>query len=128
MLNILAVAAGGALGAVARFGLSGVARRWSESGLPWGTLGVNLLGCLLIGFLVPWLLEARLVRPEIRAFVLIGLLGGLTTFSTYGYEVVAMINEGQWTRAGWVVFLNNGLGIGLVLVGYRLGAWLARAA
>ncbi len=129
MLNVLAVAAGGALGAAARYGLSGLARRWSESGLPLGTLLVNLLGCLLIGLLVPWLLEGRLlVRPEVRAFVLIGLLGGLTTFSTFGYEVFAMINEGQWGRAGWTVLLNNGLGIALVLVGYRIGTWLVRAA
>ena len=128
MLNVLAVAAGGALGAAARYGLSGLAGRWSERGLPLGTLFVNLLGCLLIGLLVPWMLGDRAVRPELRSFVLIGLLGGLTTFSTFGYEVFAMLNEGQWGRAGWIVLLNNGLGIGLVLVGYRLGTWLARAA
>jgi len=127
MLNVLAVAAGGALGAAARYGLSGLARKWSESGWPLGTLLVNLLGCLLIGLLVPWMLEDRIVRPEVRAFVLVGLLGGLTTFSTFGYEVFAMINEGQWWRAGSIVFLNNGLGIALVLVGYRLGTWLVRA-
>ena len=95
--------------------------------MPLGTLLVNLLGCLLIGLLVPWMLEVRVVRPEVRAFVLVGVLGGLTTFSTFGYEVFALINDGQWGRAGWIVFLNNGVGIALVLVGYRLGTWLARA-
>lgn len=128
MMNVVAVAAGGALGAAARYGVSGLARRWSEAGLPLGTLVVNLLGCLLIGLLVPWMLEERLVRPEVRAFVLIGLLGGFTTFSTYGYETFAMVNEGQWGRAAWMMLLNNGVGIALVLAGYRIGSWLVRAA
>lgn len=128
MLNVLAVAAGGALGAAARYGLSGLASRVSDRGFPYGTLLVNLLGCLLIGFLVPWMLGDRTVRPEVRAFVLIGLLGGLTTFSTYGYEVVAQLEDGQWGRAAWIVLLHNGLGIALVLLGYRLGSWWARAA
>jgi len=128
MLNVFAVAVGGALGAAARYGLSGLAARWSERGLPMGTLLVNCLGCLLIGLLVPWMLGDRMVRPEVRAFVLFGLLGGLTTFSTYGYEVVAQLNDGQWGRAGWIMLLNNGLGIALVLVGFRLGTWLVRAA
>ena len=128
MLNVLAVAAGGALGAAARYGLSGLASKWSERGLPIGTLLVNLVGCLLIGLLVPWMLGDRVARPEVRSFVLIGLLGGLTTFSTYGYEVVAQLNDGQWGRATWIVVLNNGLGIALVLVGFRLGTWLVRAA
>jgi len=127
MLNVLAVALGGAIGSAARYGLSGLAHRWAGVGFPVGTLFVNLVGCLLIGFLVPWLLEERLVRPEIRAFLLIGLLGGLTTFSTFGYEVFAMLDEGHWGRAGWIVLLNNGLGIALVLVGYRLGSLLVRA-
>jgi len=128
MLNVVAVAVGGAVGAVARYGISGLARRWSESGLPFGTLAVNLLGCLLIGLLAPWMLEERLVRPEVRILVLVGILGGFTTFSTFGYETFAMINEGQWGRAAWMVFLNNGVGIALVLAGYRIGTWLVRAA
>lgn len=127
MLDIVAVALGGALGAAARYGVTGLARRWSETGFPLGTLAVNLLGCLLIGLLVPGMLEERLVRPEVRTFVLIGLLGGFTTFSTFGYETFAMINEGQWGRAAWAVLLNNGVGIGLVLVGYRIGTWLLQA-
>jgi len=127
MTNLLAVALGGAIGAGARYAVTGWARRLSEGGLPAGTLLVNLVGCLLIGLLVPWFLEGRLVRPETRAFVLIGLLGGFTTFSTYAYEAFAMVNDGEWGRAGLIVLLNNALGLGLVLVGYRLGSWLQRA-
>ena len=128
MLNLLAVALGGAVGAGARYALTGwAARRWADGGFPAGTLLVNVLGCLLIGLLVPFFLEERALRPEMKALILIGLLGGFTTFSTYAWEAVALIQDGQWGWAGLVFLLNNALGLGLVLVGYRLATWIQRA-
>ena len=128
MLNVLAVAAGGAIGAGARYALTAWARRALEGGAPAGTLIVNVLGCLLLGLIVPWLLADGRdeSRPEIRAFLVFGVLGGFTTFSTYAYEAFAFLSDGQWQRAAFVFLLNNALGLACVLGGYRLGLWLQR--
>ncbi len=120
MLNILYVGVGGAVGAALRYGISGLSRVWFEGRFPVGTLAVNLLGCLAIGLLTPVMLEHRLVSPHVRLLLLTGLLGGLTTFSTFGYETFELVNDGQWWQAGLNVVLNNVLGIALVLIGFRI--------
>lgn len=127
MINILYVAVGGAVGAVLRYGISGLSKVVLVGRFPLGTLAVNLLGCLLIGLLTPLMLNERLVRPEYRLLVLVGILGGLTTFSTFGYETFELLNDGQWARAGWNIALNNVLGIALVLIGYRIAEKLLMA-
>jgi CrcB protein len=87
---------------------------------PYGTLAVNLLGCLLIG-LIAGLGESRqLFGPEVRSFALIGLLGGFTTFSTFGYETFAMIRDSEYVRAAANVGVHVGLGLALVWFGYAL--------
>jgi CrcB protein len=100
------VALGGALGSAARY-LVGIAVQ-SRSGLdfPLGTLMVNLTGCLLLGFLVRYALATPMISPEIRALLTTGLCGGYTTFSTFGYETVALLEEGDWRRATLYVALS----------------------
>lgn len=121
LINIAIIGSGGFVGAVARYGLSGwVHRQMPLTEFPYGTLLVNLLGCFLIG-LVFGLVETRqLFGPELRAFLLIGILGAFTTFSTFGYETFALIREAAFLRAFANVGLNVFLGLALVWLGYFL--------
>ncbi len=121
LLNAMAVGFGGFLGALSRYGLGGLVHRHMPlTTFPYGTLAVNLLGCLLIG-LIAGLGESRqLFGPEIRSFVLIGLLGGFTTFSTFGYETFAMMRDSEYVRAAANVGVHVVLGLILVWFGYAL--------
>lgn len=100
------VALGGAIGSMARY-LVGLTVQ-SRSGLdfPVGTLLVNLTGCLLLGFLARYLLETSAVSPEVRALLTTGLCGGYTTFSTFSYETVTLIEDADWRRAALYVALS----------------------
>ncbi|HTP40822.1 MAG TPA: fluoride efflux transporter CrcB [Nitrospiria bacterium] len=111
------IALGGAIGTVARYFCSGLDYRWSNGVFPVSTLLINLAGSLAIGFL--WgLFERAAVPPNARLFVLIGLLGGFTTFSTFSLESFNLIRDGEWRIALWNVGLSNIVGIALVFVGY----------
>lgn len=123
MRAALIVALGGALGSLARWGLSGAVQRWTGSPLPWGTFVVNAIGSLAIGFVAALALERTLVSPAARLFVITGVLGGFTTFSALSYETVALLRDGQWLAAtsyalGSVVV---GVGVAAALAGYGLG-------
>ena len=114
---VLLVAVGGALGAVARFLVgTGFARRLG-TGWPWGTLFINLTGCFLIA-----VFTARLSSPQWRYLLPIGFVGAYTTFSTYEYETMRLIQLGQPGGALAYVVASNVLGFGAVL----LGSWVAR--
>lgn len=119
--RLAAVAAGGALGALARFSLSRWAQARTGGLLPWGTLIVNLTGCFGIGLLFG-LFESIMVSPTIRAFLLIGFLGAFTTFSTYSIETLNLLRDGEVRFALFNVLLNNGLGLALTVAGW----WTAR--
>jgi len=99
MFQILVIAGGGALGAVARFGLSNGVYRWLGRDFPWGTLVVNALGSFLMGLLFVLLLERSLFGPEVRAAVLVGFLGAFTTFSTFSIETLSLVEQGEPLRA-----------------------------
>jgi len=100
MNMILAVAAGGALGALARYGLGHMSLRLWGPEFPYGTLIANILGGFLMGVFVE-VLALKLGEAHIlRGFVAVGLLGGFTTFSSYSLEVVLMIERGQYLLAG----------------------------
>jgi CrcB protein len=95
----LAVGAGGALGAIARYLLGGVVQRLMPGFFPYGTFVVNLVGCLVFG-LVIGLAESRVaLGPLGRAFILIGVLGGFTTFSSFTFETFELIRGGQMSQA-----------------------------
>lgn len=119
MLNIILVGIGGALGSIARYLVSTWVQATVKSvSFPYGTLTVNLVGCFVIGFLAQ-LAEARGVfTSESRAFVFIGILGGFTTFSSFGNETLNLARGGEFLSA-----LSN---IGLnVLIGL-FAVWLGR--
>lgn len=118
MMVLVFIALGGALGALARYGLSGWVHTWTGTELPWGTFTVNALGCFLIGFALRYL-EGVPAGPGLRALVTVGLLGAFTTFSTYAYESMALLRDGEWGRAA--LYSLGSLAVGLVAVGLGLG-------
>jgi CrcB protein len=116
------LAAGGAAGAVARYLLAGWLTRPGRDAFPWGTLAVNLLGCLLLGFLLS-ILDERLPQDRAwRPLLGIGFLGAFTTFSTFTWEVHALLREGAAARAG--LYAAGSVLVGLAAL--RAGIGLAR--
>ena len=125
-MTLLFVALGGALGALARYGLGGwVYDRMGET-FPWGTLAVNVLGCFLLGATVRWL-QVSAASPALRPFLTVGLLGAFTTFSTFSFETVALVQEGQWMRAGAYVGGSVIAGLIAMVAGMAVVTALARA-
>lgn len=122
-LRIILVALGGGIGASARYLTSVAAGRVFGTGFPAGTLTVNLVGCLIIGIGFS-LAERTILSPNGRLFFMTGVLGGLTTFSTYALETVTNFSDGSRGVSLGNIVANNGLGLMLVL----LGIWLGRAS
>ena len=123
MRQIIIIGLGGATGAILRYLVSGWIQRLSDTPLfPYGTLGVNVLGCLAIGLLGGWADNAEMFSPSARLFLLIGLLGGFTTFSTFGYETMALLRDKAAFAAMMYVGLHLLLGFAAVAVGYGLSS------
>lgn len=120
MLRLLLIAAGGGLGSVLRYWVQGWGQKFANGSFPLGTLVVNVLGCLVIGFLNYVFSGPIVVRQEYRIALTVGVLGGFTTFSSFGWETFAMANDGQGLRAIMNLLLSVTLGFCAVLVGYRL--------
>ena len=114
----LAVGLGGFVGALARYGVGGLVHRYLGSSFPTGTLLVNALGCLLMGATVCLVEERQLLGPGVRVFVMIGVLGSFTTFSTFGYETLAMLRDGEYPAAFGNVAANVFLGLAAVWLGW----------
>lgn len=118
MRNLFFIGIGGFCGAVLRYLISGGVQKWSQSvDFPYGTLAVNLIGCLLIGMLTRLDEMRSLLSPEMRFFILIGMLGAFTTYSTFGNEAMTLINDRRFNLA--VVYLGAHLilGLGAVMLG-----------
>ncbi len=126
MLKILAVMAGGSLGAICRHGMFLVVQAAAGDAFPAGTLAVNLLGSFLIGLL--WgVFEEMHFLHQWRLFVFTGFLGGFTTFSTYARETMQLFKAGAWKSGLAYVTLSNLLGVLLVVAGYLLSRRLLPA-
>ena len=124
MMRLFAVGLGGALGALARYGISGYVQRRVPNPFPAGTLVVNVVGCFLLGALVV-LLESRSEwHPELRYLLAVGVLGAMTTFSTFGYETFELLRVGSHGLAFASIALNVGLGLGAVIAGRALVLFL----
>jgi CrcB protein len=116
---MLLVGAGGFVGSVARFTLSGFVQRMAPaSSFPFGTLAVNVAGCLAIGFLGGMLEIRQMLTPTTRLFVMIGLLGGFTTFSTFAYETLGLAHGAELGRALLNTVAQLVLGLGAAWLGY----------
>ncbi len=123
MSKFLFIAIGGAAGALLRYSVSGVAYKYLDGMLPWGTLAVNLIGCFFIGFL--WqIFEFITSSPNMRSLIFVGILGAFTTFSTYGLETLNLFREGEIKYGLLNVIASNVLGIGLVLIGFIMARYL----
>ena len=115
------VGAGGFIGALARFAMAGLFQRlFPLSVYPWGTLFVNLLGCLLIGVIAGFAEKGAVFSPEFRTFVLIGLLGGFTTYSTFGYETFVLLRQAEFFHAAANVLVHLVAGVLMVWLGFVL--------
>ena len=126
-VNIVLVGLGGCFGSISRYLLGSYAQQLSKSiDFPYGTLTVNLLGCFIIGFLAQ-LAEARGVfTPQARLLVFVGLLGGFTTFSSFGNETLNLARDGQMWSALGNVGANVLLGLLLVWLGRTAAYWIWR--
>jgi CrcB protein len=100
------VAIGSAVGGVSRYLLGGVIQRALAASFPVGTLLINVTGSALLGFLLRYALDTPSLTPEIRALLGVGFCGGYTTFSTFSYETLALLEDGDWRRAGLYVTLS----------------------
>lgn len=123
-MQYLFIAAGGAAGAVLRYVISGWSYRLLGTGFPWGTLVVNVLGSFLIGFL--WqLFEYVPISSNVRSLIFIGGLGAFTTFSTFAFESLNLIRDGEITLGLANILLMDIFGILLGLLGILLGRMAA---
>lgn len=117
MRTLFLVALGSALGGAARFLLAGwVGARLGES-FPWGTVLVNVLGSALIGALAA---QEEMLSPEARQFLMVGVLGGFTTFSSFSLQTLRLAQDGDWVRATGNVLGSVALCLAAVAVGYRV--------
>ena len=110
----------GAAGTLARYALQGVVQFRTGPGFPTGTLGVNLLGCFLLGAAAQFALHRLWIPPEWRVALTIGFFGAFTTFSTFGWETAKMLEDGEWTKAVLYVGASVLGGLLAVLAGMRL--------
>lgn len=111
MFRIFLIFLAGGCGCPLRYGVAGWAQRLGNGSFPVGTLVVNVIGCLIIGLLTVLFTGPMLIREEYRLALLVGLLGGFTTFSTFAYETVMLTDSGQFGLAALNLLLSNGLGL-----------------
>jgi CrcB protein len=125
MVTYLWIGLGSALGGMGRYWCSGLVARSVGDVFPWGTIAVNVIGSLVIGFLATWLaVDGRLlVAPDARAFLMYGICGGYTTFSSFSLETLNLARDGEWVWAAANIFLS----VALCLLAVWLGHIGARA-
>jgi fluoride exporter len=119
---LLYVALGSAIGGAGRYLLGGLIQRLTDTTFPTGTLLINISGSLLLGAIIRYATETPSLTPELRAFLTIGICGGYTTFSTFSYETMALLEDGEWGRAGIYVAAS----VLLSLLGTFVGFSIAR--
>ncbi|MBN2216230.1 MAG: CrcB family protein [Pirellulales bacterium] len=119
--KMLWLAAAGGLGTLARYGLAGLVHRIDGASFPWGTITVNVGGCFAVGLLAALFENRWPVSGEIRLIVLVGFMGGFTTFSAYMLETSELVRSAEWLRAAANVGLQNILGFAALVAGAALG-------
>ncbi len=115
---------GGGIGATLRYWMGGAVYKFMGTDFPYGTLLVNVTGCLCIGFLMSAFEERFVVQPTLRVFLTIGILGGFTTFSSFSFETIALLRDGSLLRAGVNVLSSVVIGLGATWVGAAMGKLL----
>lgn len=120
LLNLFVVAAGGAIGSAARYLLSQFVHRTTATMFPLGTFAVNLLGCIVFGAIAGAAEQRVPLAPPLRAFLLVGILGGFTTFSSYAFESFVLMRDGQFLMASMNIVGQVVAGLAGVWVGFAL--------
>ena len=120
MGKLFLIGLAGFVGTLARYGLSGVAAKRYGATFPLGTLAVNLIGCFLVGLLFYLMQERFVVSQNLRTIILVGLLGGFTTFSSFGLQTFTLLQDGEFGFAALNLGVSNVLGLLLVWAGYTL--------
>ena len=123
-MNWLWIMAGGAFGSALRYAVALGLPQQGPAGFPWATLSVNVLGCALIGLLWTLCSSQQQLSEGLKLGLLIGVLGGFTTFSSFGLETLRMVTAGNWSGAGLYLLVSNGAGLLAVWLGARLGGGL----
>jgi CrcB protein len=121
LIQCLAVAAGGALGAVLRFVIATLCGRWFGGGFPVGTFVINITGSLLLGWFVAVIQERLTVSDTLRLAVAVGFLGAYTTFSTFAYESNSLLEDGSGLKATFNMLGSLALGLVAIRLGIMLG-------
>jgi len=120
MFKWLLIALGGSIGSMLRYAVQGWVQRLTDGSFPTGTFVVNMLGCLAIGFLSGFFASPQLIREDYRIGITVGILGGFTTFSTFGLESFNLVNDGELRLALVNVLASCAIGLAAVWAGYRL--------
>jgi len=129
-VRLLLICLGGAVGTGARYLIGGLAARWLGPEFPYGTLIINVLGSFLIGFIQQVGLTTLAIPETTRLVLTIGVMGGLTTYSSFSYETIRLIENGSWLGAAANIVLTTclclvvcvlGLGLGRLVVGWKGG-------
>jgi fluoride exporter len=120
VLDFLAISLGAVVGANLRYWMSRYALRLFGPVFPYGTLTINVLGSFILGFFMVWTTERALADPRWRLLIAVGFCGGYTTFSSYAYETMALLEQGQWALMGWNFLGNNLLACLAVIAGMAL--------
>lgn len=110
----------GAIGTLARYGLQGTVQERAGSTFPSGTLVVNLVGCFLLGGVAQYGLTHLTIPPEWRIGITVGFFGAFTTFSTFSWETVRLLQDGEWRRASIYILTSVAGGLVCVLFGMRI--------
>jgi CrcB protein len=115
------IALGSALGGLTRYILGGWIQRFAGPDFPLGTLVINITGSFLLGLLYRYSTESAAITPEVRAMLTIGVCGGYTTFSTFSFETVRLLEDGEFGRAGIYILLSVAVSIGAAFLGIVAG-------
>ena len=120
MMNYLLIAIAGALGAIARYSLSDISHKMLGWGFPYGTFIVNILGCFAMGFIMKASLTTTLIPETWRIPLTIGFIGALTTFSTFSYETIKLLEDSSYALAMTNIAANVVLGIAATIAGMAI--------
>ena len=114
------IAVGSAIGGMSRYVIGGLVQRLLDTTFPAGTLLINVTGSFLLGAILRYGVETTTLTPELRALLTVGFCGGYTTFSTFSYEALALLEDGEWGRAGVYIGLSLLLSLAAVFLGFAL--------
>ena len=122
MRLLIMIAIAGAVGALGRYGIStALSKAFATSGFPWGTLAVNVIGCFIIGYVMHVGLNTDMIPPDWRIAITVGFLGALTTFSSFSYETVQLIEKTEYMLAAGNIGANMIVAILATIGGLMLG-------